>query len=442
MFVFAALAAHPVRVLVTPWCDDSFRIRIAPEDTPPAIRRSADALAASLKSKGLTDFDAALVRECGPGAEAELAPGGAVQNGNVRLLRPAPGSVLRAERVDTGGVLFEATPGFAENKAAAAPAGAGGWRTVPGKTAGTCSSEEYQGALGSAHTAADCLARVEASGLRANYAVWLGADKGCFACDLSDRGPQSSWKLRPQEGGACFLGPPVPSQLVGFYSANLSVAAGDRDEVLYGLGQGGWTPEGGCPAGGAAGARVVPLVRNGQTVKLQQRKFHVSIPYVASSAGYGFLWNMPGYGVVSVGGRGEGGAAWSAAAALGIDLWVSGLPRGVPSPGWPQLYSSYADATGHAPAVRDTALAFWQSRNRYKSSDIALSIAERYAELDLELGVLVIVLPVAQPARAAPRPRSPAAARTTRTSCTTGTLPRTPRATPRCGTCPPACGAS
>jgi alpha-glucosidase (family GH31 glycosyl hydrolase) len=35
-------------------------------------------------------------------------------------------------------------------------------------------------------------------------------------------------------------------------------------------------------------------------------------------------------------------------------------------------------------------MSFWQSRNRYKSSDIALSIADRYQKLNLDVGVLVI----------------------------------------------------
>lgn len=43
---------------------------------------------------------------------------------------------------------------------------------------------------------------------------------------------------------------------------------------------------------------IVPLERNGQSLNLHQRKFHVTIPYVYSSAGYGFVYNMPGYGQV------------------------------------------------------------------------------------------------------------------------------------------------
>ena len=42
------------------------------------------------------------------------------------------------------------------------------------------------------------------------------------------------------------------------------------------------------------------------------------------------------------------------------------------------VYEQYADATGHAPPLRENAMIFWQSRNRYMSSDIALGVAQHY----------------------------------------------------------------
>ena len=54
------------------------------------------------------------------------------------------------------------------------------------------------------------------------------------------------------------------------------------------------------------------------------------------------------------------------------------------------LYTQYADATGHAPPLREDAMLFWQSRTRYKSTDIAPNVARRYAQLDLPVGMLVI----------------------------------------------------
>ena len=77
------------------------------------------------------------------------------------------------------------------------------------------------------------------------------------------------------------LGPPAGPETIGaphpcFYpahpsafQANLTVTAGDRDEFSYGLGQGEWTPEGGCPEAGAAGPRAVPLERRGQLARSQ-----------------------------------------------------------------------------------------------------------------------------------------------------------------------------
>ena len=98
-----------------------------------------------------------------------------------------------------------------------------------------------------------------------------------------------------------------------YLAASMVLAPGDATERIYGLGQGNWTAEGGCPSGPQ---RVVPLERNGQRVKLQQRKFHVTIPFVYSTAGYGFLYHQFGAGSVDVGAK--GGMAWASDAALGL----------------------------------------------------------------------------------------------------------------------------
>ena len=79
---------------------------------------------------------------------------------------------------------------------------------------------------------------------------------------------------------------------------------------IFGLGQGNWTNYGSAGCASRGPERVVPLERNGQTVGLQQMKFHVTIPFAYSTAGYGFLWNMPGQGRVNVGAAGEGGMQW------------------------------------------------------------------------------------------------------------------------------------
>jgi alpha-D-xyloside xylohydrolase len=178
---------------------------------------------------------------------------------------------------------------------------------------------------------------------------------------------------------ALSLGPGV---LPPYLAGAVVTTAGNVEERFFGLGQGNWTDknDNGCPIGEN---RIVPLERNGQTVSLQQQKFDVAIPFVYSTAGYGFLFNMPGAGTATMGVFGVGGMQWRADAALGLDFWVT---AGSSS----EVYSSYADATGHAPPLREDAMLFWQSRLRYKSSAIALDVAARYAQLDLPVGVLVI----------------------------------------------------
>lgn len=211
-------------------------------------------------------------------------------------------------------------------------------------------------------------------------------------------GPDGSIEFRRTDTGALLIKTEAvtfvsSTKYPGYYAADLVLSPQDSDERIYGLGQGNWTTQGGAAGGCATGdpQRVVPLERNGQTVDLLQRKFHVSIPFAYSTGGYGFLWNQPGYGQVVVGERGKGGMTWSGSAVLGLDFWVTASSSSSSSSAThPSIYQQYADATGHAPLLREDAMIFWQSRNRYKTTEIALSVAERYASLDLPVGVFVI----------------------------------------------------
>jgi alpha-glucosidase (family GH31 glycosyl hydrolase) len=176
-----------------------------------------------------------------------------------------------------------------------------------------------------------------------------------------------------------------------YLSVTLNTTAGNKQERIFGLGQGGWTADcEGCPTLPPSTQIKVPLQRNGQWVSLRQSKFHVAIPFVYSSSGYGLLYHMPGYGNVSVGEFGVGGMNWSSVAALGLDFWITGLPSGVNPTSAAPIYTQYADATGHAPLLREDAMIFWQSRNRYKSSAITEAIASNYSSLGLPVGVLVV----------------------------------------------------
>lgn len=295
--MIAMIATSSIKVTVTPWCADSWRVRVADESaSAPALRTSA------------------LVDTCKPGADSQLTKGApGADNGNLRVSWDADGSIA-FRRKDNGALLFSGAVSFA------------------------------------------------------------------------------------------------PSALAdGFSAVNFTTTAGNPAELIFGLGQGNWSAAGGAKGGCASGQggapgydHRVPLERNGQTVNLLQRKFHVSIPFAYSTAGYGFLFNMPGYGRVSVGAKGSGGMAWQADAAPLLDLWVSTLPAAtataatgaddgavaVQSPA--PIYKNYADATGHAPLLREDALLFWQSRLRYLNSTIALDVAQRYRDLELPVGILVV----------------------------------------------------
>jgi len=97
----------------------------------------------------------------------------------------------------------------------------------------------------------------------------------------------------------------------------------------------------------------------------------------------------PGYGSVTVGERGTGGMHWHMEAAMNLDIWVTALPAGVQHTAAP-IYRRYADATGHAPVLPREALLFWQSRLRYKTSDVVVDIVRRYQEMQLPVGVVVV----------------------------------------------------
>ena len=256
----------------------------------------------------------------------------------------------------------------------------------------------------------------------------FSAINGNLEVTMDASGALQFWRkdLAPSASAPLFQATAAPfarSATSGFLTAGLSLAANATGERIFGLGQGNWTsysPKTGCASGGPE--RVVPLERNGQTVGLQQQKFHVTIPFAYSTAGYGFLWNMPGAGRVDVGRAGVGGMEWTAEATTGLDFWVTGPPPGAPTlsggsgssstgagagadsggkakggggkttnaVAMAAVYKTYADATGHAPPLREDAMIFWQSRNRYKSADIVLAVCDRYKALDLPVGVIVV----------------------------------------------------
>ncbi len=137
------------------------------------------------------------------------------------------------------------------------------------------------------------------------------------------------------------------------------------DERLYGLGQ----------------HQHGRLDQKGCTIDLIQRNTEVSIPFLFSSRGYGFLWHNPGIGRVELG---DNGTRWVAEATPQLDYWITA--GATPA----EIMEHYADATGHPSEFPEWAAGFWQCKLRYRTQDELLTVAHEYKRRGLPLSVIVI----------------------------------------------------
>jgi len=139
----------------------------------------------------------------------------------------------------------------------------------------------------------------------------------------------------------------------------------DDDEKLYGMGQRqhGYLNQKGC------------------VLDLMHRNTEVSIPFLVSSKGYGFLWNHPGLGRADLA-RNE--LRWVADAAHQIDYYI--VAEDTPA----LLLQRYAEVTGFPSAFPEWAAGFWQCKLRYKTQAELLAVAREYYRRKLPVTVMVI----------------------------------------------------
>ncbi len=117
----------------------------------------------------------------------------------------------------------------------------------------------------------------------------------------------------------------------------------------------------------------------GSTIDILNVNAKCTIPYVYSSIGYGFLWNLPSTGLCELS---NNRTRWSSDALKQIDyVVIGGTPR--------EVAETLADLTGHAPMMPDWAMGFWQCRLRYETQDMLLEVARKYKELGIPLSVIV-----------------------------------------------------
>jgi len=137
------------------------------------------------------------------------------------------------------------------------------------------------------------------------------------------------------------------------------------DEKIYGLGQ----------------YQEKFLDRKGLSLDLSQRNSQATIPFMLSNRGYGFLWNNPAMGRVTLG---MNRTEWVADATKQLDYWITAGD----SPA--EIEENYADATGHVPMMRDDTMGFWQCKLRYRTQDELMTVARKYRDLGIPLDVIVI----------------------------------------------------
>lgn len=138
----------------------------------------------------------------------------------------------------------------------------------------------------------------------------------------------------------------------------------EEQEAFYGLGH----------------ERLNCFNKKGCTIDLRHVNTKTTVPYIYSSLGYGFIWNMPSTGTVELA---RNRTRWNSDCAKGIDYVVIG---GRPA----DVTEILTDLTGHAPEMPEWALGFWQSKLRYENQEQVLEVARKYKEFGIPLSVIVI----------------------------------------------------
>jgi len=138
-----------------------------------------------------------------------------------------------------------------------------------------------------------------------------------------------------------------------------------EDERFYGLGQRqhGFLNQKGC------------------TLDLMHRNSEVSIPFMVSNRGYGFLWNNPGLGEVSLA-RNE--TRWTMDQGYQVDYLV--ICDDTPA----KILERYAEVTGKPSEFPEWGSGFWQCKLRYRTQEELLVVAREYHRRKLPVSVMVI----------------------------------------------------
>ncbi len=114
---------------------------------------------------------------------------------------------------------------------------------------------------------------------------------------------------------------------------------------------------------------------HGESVDVSQENTNIAVPMLLSSNGYGILWNNTSR--TRFNNRFVHVMYISSEVADTIDYYF------IYGPEFDKIIASYRDLTGAAPLFGRWAYGFWQCKNRYKSQDEILGVAQKYRDLHL-----------------------------------------------------------
>ncbi len=119
----------------------------------------------------------------------------------------------------------------------------------------------------------------------------------------------------------------------------------------------------------------------GTMLELAQRNSQISVPFMISSLGYGFLWNNPAVGRVTFAAN---QTEWIARATKQMDYWITAgdNPK--------DILTRYTAVTGHAPLFPESLMGLWQCKLRYRTQDEVLTVARQYQQEGIKIDQIVI----------------------------------------------------
>ncbi|MCW5951304.1 MAG: hypothetical protein KIT69_03480 [Propionibacteriaceae bacterium] len=178
-----------------------------------------------------------------------------------------------------------------------------------------------------------------------------------------------NWQGRPllrelDRGGSLNLTARAFRPILGGDHALTASFEVDRTEKLVGMGQ----------------YQQDILDLKGCTFELAHRNSQASVPFVMSSAGYGFLWHNPAIGRATFAAN---RTEWHAESTRQLDYWITA--GDTPA----QISEAYADATGHVPVMPEYGLGYWQCKLRYWNQEQLLAVAREHKRRGLPLDVIV-----------------------------------------------------